>query len=132
MILNVFVVLLLHAKVGSLQKRQNGVACECVQQPHNSHCDGDCRAVAVEWVHNFCNVHIPDQIKYVNRGAKSSLAPVCKSFLTEVKEPNPHCAAGNVRQVKIINWAKAAHLVLDSMMWHLSDNAFCATTALLM
>jgi len=52
------------------------------------------------------------------------------SFLTEVKEPNPRCAARNARQVKIINQAKAAHLVLGSMMWHLSDDAFHATTAL--
>jgi len=27
-------------------------------------------------------------------------------FSTEVKEPNPHCAAGNARQAKIISWTK--------------------------
>jgi len=53
------------------------------------------------------------------------------SFLTEVKERNPHCAAGNARQAKIISLIrqKTAHLVLDSMMRQLSDDAFLATTA---
>jgi len=50
-------------------------------------------------------------------------------FLIEVKEPNPRCAARNDRQAKIINRPKTARLMLDSTKWHLSDDAFRATTA---
>jgi len=48
---------------------------------------------------------------------------------TEVKGPNPRCAAVNAKQAKIINLAKTVRLVLDSTKWHLSDDAFRATTA---
>jgi len=36
-------------------------------------------------------------------------------FSTEVKEPNPCCAARNARQAKILKWAKTARVMLVSM-----------------
>jgi len=43
----------------------------------------------------------------------STVVLMCtESFLTEVKYPNPRCAAGNARQAKIINQGKTARLVI--------------------
>jgi len=61
---------------------------------------------------------VPGQTVYVNLMPRVLVRLCTDSFSTEVKEPNPRCAAGNVWQAKIINPAKTARLVLDNKICH--------------
>jgi len=65
---------------------------------------------------NCCFTYLLTYRSFQDSEKKSFSGEIMIIIITEIKEPNPHSAAGNARQTKVINQAKTAHLVLGSMM----------------